>query len=546
MPARAGARSANAVVVLVAAALVLGPIVALADAAVRDIPGVHSPEHVPWARIGRAAGRTVLQASLSTLAAAVVGLCIALLMARVSASVARLMSAVVLVPFVLPTVVAAAGVLAVGRPWLPRGGSLTAVVIAHAWMNAGLVAVMVAPALSAARGRPADAARSLGAGEVRIYRTIVWPSVAPRLADAALIVFSLCSVAFGTVLILGGPQHATIDVEIWYSVNQALDLRSASIMASLQVVTMFGLVWLRFRSGRAAGFPSSGAHRGTANSAAGVAGVSEMAASRPERRIHGVSWAARLGALAVVAVATAPLVILALRALGNTNSGGRPAAAGLELVSGAGPMLARSAGLAVAVGIFSAVLAAGCVMSFRLGAGRIAERLLLIPLGLSAASTGLGWLLIGQRLGLPGSWALVVAAQGTLAAPFAVSAVLGAARGVSPVAEAAAATLGASPVRVFRTIVWPHLWPALLAGSALAGALALGDLGAASFVVPGDQPTLAIYAAQLLGRPVPGSFEAGLRWSLALGAGAAALAALGTIARSRQGGQRKSGGSLSR
>ena len=157
MPARAGARSANrarsanAVVVLVAAALVLGPIVALADAAVRGIPGVHSPEHVPWTRIGRAAARTVLQASLSTLVAAVVGLCIALLMARVSTTLSRLMRAVVLVPFVLPTVVAAAGVLAVGRPWLPRGGSLTAIVIAHAWMNAGLVAVMVAPALSRSR-----------------------------------------------------------------------------------------------------------------------------------------------------------------------------------------------------------------------------------------------------------------------------------------------------------------------------------------------------------------------------------------------------------
>lgn len=497
-----------------AIALSLGPIVVLADTAARGIPGVDSPDRIPWVRIGRAALRTLLQASISTAVAIVVGLAIGWVLAGVSASVARALRAVVLVPFVLPSVVAAAGVLAAGRPWLPKGGSLLAVVAAHGWMNAGFVAVLVAPALSMSTSNAAQAARTLGASEVRVYRTIVWPAVQQRLCDAGLIVFSLCSVAFATVLILGGPQHATVDVEIWYSVNQMLDLRSAAVMAALQAVVMLGLVWMRVRGG------------GDARQRLYLRRDTDgQRAVRP-------SLGARIGAALVVFVALAPVAALLVRAWGGAGSRIRPAAAGIELASGTGPMLLRSLAVSAAVALFAGLLALGCVAAYRVGAGNLAERMLLIPLGLSAASTGLGWYLIGQRVGLAGSWVLVVAAQGTLAAPFTVSAALGAARAIRPAAEDAAATLGASPGKVFRTIAWPNLWPALLAGSTLAAAIALGDLGAASFVVPGDQPTLAMFAAQLLGRPVPGSFEAGLRWSLLLGGAAAVIAALGTVGRS--------------
>jgi len=91
--------------------------------------------------------------------------------------------------------------------------------------------------------------------------------------------------------------------------------------------------------------------------------------------------------------------------------------------------------------------------------------------------------------------------------------------------EAAAATLGAAPWRVFFTITLPLAWPGLVAGTALAFAKALGEFGATiTFVsnIPGETQTLSSAIYSLL--QVPGG-EAGI-WRLAAVALAISLAAL--------------------
>jgi molybdate transport system permease protein len=91
--------------------------------------------------------------------------------------------------------------------------------------------------------------------------------------------------------------------------------------------------------------------------------------------------------------------------------------------------------------------------------------------------------------------------------------------------EQAAATLGASPLRVFFTVTVPLAWPGIVAGGVLAFAKALGEFGATiTFVssIPGETRTLssAIYGLM----QAPGG-EAGI-WRLALVALAISLAAL--------------------
>ena len=91
--------------------------------------------------------------------------------------------------------------------------------------------------------------------------------------------------------------------------------------------------------------------------------------------------------------------------------------------------------------------------------------------------------------------------------------------------EQAAATLGASPWRVFRTITLPLAWPGIVAGAVLAFAKALGEFGATiTFVsnIPGETQTVssAIYGLM----QVPDG-EAGI-WRLAAVSVAISLAAL--------------------
>ena len=91
--------------------------------------------------------------------------------------------------------------------------------------------------------------------------------------------------------------------------------------------------------------------------------------------------------------------------------------------------------------------------------------------------------------------------------------------------EQAAATLGASPWRVFRTITLPLAFPGIAAGTVLAFAKALGEFGATiTFVsnIPGETQTLSSAIYGLL--QVPGG-ESGI-WRLALVAVVISLLAL--------------------
>ena len=72
----------------------------------------------------------------------------------------------------------------------------------------------------------------------------------------------------------------------------------------------------------------------------------------------------------------------------------------------------------------------------------------------------------------------VVVAETYLAMPFFVLTVEGAARSLDRRFEDVAATLGAGPWRVFRTVTLPMLAPSLRVGLVLAWARALGEFGA--------------------------------------------------------------------
>ena len=84
----------------------------------------------------------------------------------------------------------------------------------------------------------------------------------------------------------------------------------------------------------------------------------------------------------------------------------------------------------------------------------------------------------GAGLVLPFSTAGVVVANTFVAMPFLVVTVLGALDGMDRRHEAAAATLGAGPLTVFRRVTLPTIGPSLRSGIVLAWARALGEFGA--------------------------------------------------------------------
>jgi sulfate transport system permease protein len=86
------------------------------------------------------------------------------------------------------------------------------------------------------------------------------------------------------------------------------------------------------------------------------------------------------------------------------------------------------------------------------------------------------------HVNITGSWVGITVAIMFVTLPFSVRSVQPVLESLSLDAEAAASTLGASPFHVFRTITLPAILPALLTGTGLAFARALGEYGSVVFI----------------------------------------------------------------
>ena len=122
-----------------------------------------------------------------------------------------------------------------------------------------------------------------------------------------------------------------------------------------------------------------------------------------------------------------------------------------------------------------------------------------IPLVLPPTVAGVALLVAFGRRGILGaqldSWGIdvafttlaVILAQLFVSAPFYIRTAKAGFESVDPQYEGVAATLGASPLRIFSRIVLPLSWPSLVAGAILCWARALSELGA-TLVFAGNFP----------------------------------------------------------
>ena len=158
------------------------------------------------------------------------------------------------------------------------------------------------------------------------------------------------------------------------------------------------------------------------------------------------------------------------------------------------------------------ILPPGVVLAWLLARRKFPGRVLVetfvsLPLVMPPVATGLILLMLLSRRGSVGrvlerlgievvfTWKAVVLAMAIMGLPLLVRTARAGFEQVNARYEHVAATLGASPARVFLTISLPLAWPSVLAGAVLAFARALGEFGATIIVagsIPGATRTLAV------------------------------------------------------
>ena len=432
------------------------------------------------------------QAALTCALALLLGLPVAWVLARFEFAGRTLVLRTLMLPFVVPTLVAAMGVLALlgpqgvlgalggpdlqGSPWLLIYGNL--------FFNLCLVVRAATEALGQVSASRVAAARTLGATPWRAFWRIEWPALAPWLMSALCLVFLYCISGFGLALVLGGQAYATVEVEIYTLVAHELQLAQAGSLA-LWMLTLTGLVALAY----------AGVERRLA--------TPQRADPVARRRPRGWrQWAGVWGALGVLAFfCAAPLLAIVLRA----GVAGAPAWA---VLLDEATLLALWNSLRFTV--LAVALATGLGLAHALAARRsvLMRTLVFLPFVVSPVMVAFGLLLLYPQW--TASLGLLVCAYALLAYPFVAQALAAALDALPAHLAQAARSLGATPWHVFWRVTLPLLRPALRRGMAFAAATAVGEFAVTLFLSRPEWATLTTLVYDYLGRPGAANRDAAL------------------------------------
>jgi thiamine transport system permease protein len=483
-----------------------------------------NPAALTSAGLGRAISVfafTFFQAALSTLLTLLLGLPAAWLFARYDFRARPLLRTLTAIPFMLPTVVVAAGFNAWlgGRGWLNLAlmnlfgldappltfvGTLGAILLAHVFYNTTIVIRLVGNALTHLDPRLEQAARTLGAAPRRVFTAVTLPLLRLPLLAATLLVFLFDFTSFGVILLLGGARFATLEVEIYLQTIQFFNLPLAAWLALIQLLCTlaFSALYSRVVTRLAAPLgprPAAANLRRpqTARQRFFVAGLSCLLIllfafpllSLPARSL--VRLEADLGQRGQVRYGLTGdyyaelfinrsgslFYVPPLRALANSL-----AYAGLTV------LLSLTLGFPVA----SALARPGRLE-------RLLDPFLMLPLGASAVTLGLGFIVsFGRWLASP---LFVPLAHALIALPFVIRSLQPALASIPERLRQAAAALGASPLQVWRTVDWPIVRRATLAAAVFAFTVSLGEFGAAALLVRPEFPTLPTAIYRFLSQP---------------------------------------------
>jgi putative spermidine/putrescine transport system permease protein len=123
---------------------------------------------------------------------------------------------------------------------------------------------------------------------------------------------------------------------------------------------------------------------------------------------------------------------------------------------------------------------------------RVIEGILLSPLIIPHFTVGLGFLIAAAPIGLSRGFSVVVACHVVLVLPFVLRSVYVSLRNLDQSYELAAASLGATPLRVLLTVTVPLLMPGLVSGWLFAAILSFNEFTASLFVTSQRTQTLPV------------------------------------------------------
>jgi thiamine transport system permease protein len=478
-----------------------------------------------WQRVGRAFNFTILQASLSMLITLLIGLPGAFLFSRFDFPLKKVLRAASTIPFMMPTVVVAASFNALigpkgllnfflmqtfnlENPPISLMNSMAAIILAHVFYNTSVVLRVVGSAWEQLDPQMEYAARSLGASAWKSWWKVTFPLLKTAILAAALLVFLFDFTSYGVVLLLGGPAFATLEVEIYIQAMNMLNLPLAGLLSVIQLGFTLIITILYSNLVRRSVYETSPHLLG-----------------ETQRKAQGIREKLFVAGMAVVlfTLLVTPLIALSVRSFtrleaargerGDVQTGftldyytelfqnRRSALFYVPPIEAVRNSLSY-AGVTILISVGIGFLAA-YALSKKMWVNKILDPLLMLPLGTSAVTLGLGFIITFTHppLDVRSFPLLMPIAHSLVALPFVIRAVLPAIQSIPVSLRNAAAVLGASPWQVWRQVDLPVISRAAFVGGVFSFTISLGEFGATSFLARPEFPTIPIAIYRYLSQP---------------------------------------------
>lgn len=203
-----------------------------------------------------AAYRVTFGASaLATLINAVFGLLVAWVLVRFDFPGKKILSAMVDLPFALPTAVAGIALTAIyaDTGWIgnlvePHGIQIAyhpqGIVVALVFIGLPFIVRSVEPVLQDFDRGLEEAAATLGANRLQIFRKVVLPEIAPALVTGSALSFARCVGEYGSVIFIAGnmPNISEIAPLLIVTSLEQYDYSGASAIAVVMLLVSFAML----------------------------------------------------------------------------------------------------------------------------------------------------------------------------------------------------------------------------------------------------------------------------------------------------------------
>jgi len=199
---------------------------------------------------------TVLVSAIVAVVNVVMGTLVAWVLVRDDFPGKGAVNALIDLPFALPTIVASIVLLSLYGPnspiGLPLNASQPGLVVALAFVTLPFVVRAVQPLLIEADREVEEAAASLGASNLTIFRRVVLPTLAPAVISGGGLAFARAIGEYGSVVLIGGDIPGRTQVASQY-IQQQIEIdrptNAAAVSVTLLAIAFVSLFVLRVAAG---------------------------------------------------------------------------------------------------------------------------------------------------------------------------------------------------------------------------------------------------------------------------------------------------------